>query len=677
MDSQQAKDRIEKLKAKIKDLNYKYFVLDESEIDESVRDSLKRELIKLEEEFPQFVTSDSPTQRVGSTLSGKFKKMRHKTPKRSLQDVFSEDEIVKWYDRIQKLTNEHIDFVCELKLDGLNITLQYENGLFKRALTRGDGVEGEDVTHTVKTIESIPLKLNEPISIEVSGEVFLDKKAFNQMNKAQESKGLPLFANPRNAAAGTIRQLDPNVASERKLDMICYHIDSNDLPESVDSQEKVLIKLKDLGLKVCDKYKKVKNIEEVVELCKKWIDKRASLPYEIDGIVIKVNNKSQQENMGYTAKAPRYAVAYKFPAQKVSSRILDIVLQVGRTGAITPVAIMTPTHIAGSIVSRATLHNEDEIIRKDVRIGDSVIVQKAGDVIPEVVEVIKDLRTGDEKPYKFPKECPACNSQITRIEGESAYRCTNKNCHAIESQRIIHFISKKGLDIDSMGEKVAIQLIDEGLITSPADIFYLEREELLTLDLFQDKKADKLLENIEKAKNVPMQRLIFALGIRYIGEQSSYDFAKYIYNHKKNSDTQFSLLDFMETVQIMTIEEIKNIDGIGDKMGETIFEWFRNQENIGLLRKLHNAGVNPDISDFEIDGKLKEESFVLTGSLQTMTRDQAKDLIKKSGGKVHSSLTKDTKYLVAGENCGSKLEKAKKSGIIILSEEEFLKMIQN
>ncbi|MFH1218696.1 MAG: NAD-dependent DNA ligase LigA, partial [Candidatus Peregrinibacteria bacterium] len=459
MDEKQVKERIEKLKDKIKELNYKYFVLDKSEVKESVRDSLKKELISLEEKYPKFITKDSPTQRVGSALSGRFQKVKHNTPKKSLSDVFSEEEIYAWYERIKKLTSSPIQFVCELKIDGLNITIQYKKGKFTQALTRGNGIEGENVTHTVRTIESIPMQLNEEIDLEVSGEVFLPLKSF---------KALKTFANPRNAAAGTIRQLDPKVAAKRNLDMIFYHIDKTSIT-TIKSQYEALQTLKNLGLKTCDEYKKINNINDVINFCKSWHKKRKTLPYEIDGIVIKVNDFDQQNSMGFTAKAPRYAVAYKFPATQVTTKILDIILQVGRTGAITPVAVMEPALVAGSTVSRATLHNEDEIKKKDIRIGDTVIIQKAGDVIPEVVQAIKDLRTGKEKPFHFPKTCPHCNSPIKRAEGFSAYRCTNKACTAIHTEEIAHFVSKKGFNIDGLGDKVVVQLIENDLIKDPAD----------------------------------------------------------------------------------------------------------------------------------------------------------------------------------------------------------------
>jgi DNA ligase (NAD+) len=700
MDQKIAQLRIEKLRQKINELNYKYFVLDESEVDESVRDSLKRELIELETEFPQLITKDSPTQRVGSVLSGKFKTLKHLSPKKSLSDVFSDEEIREWSERIKKLVNGPIEYVCELKIDGLNITIQYEKGLLQRALTRGNGVEGEDVTHSVKTIESVPLRLNEEVDMEVSGEVYMPKKSLELLNKEQKAKNLPPFANPRNAAAGSIRQLDPIIAASRKLDMFFYHIDKNSLTGRIKSQEETLQTFQKLGLKVCEHYKKVGTIDEVIKYCGQWHKKRQNLGYEIDGVVIKVNDFTQQEVMGFTAKAPRYAIAYKFPAEKVSTQILDIILQVGRTGAITPVAVMKPTLVAGSVVSRATLHNEDEIHKKDVRIGDTVIIQKAGDVIPEVVEVLKDLRTGKEKEFKFPKTCPVCESAIVRQEGESAYRCTNIDCYAVKKEGLGHFVSKKAFDIDGLGDKLVVQLIDEGLIQDPADIFRVKKEDLLTLDLFQDKRAENLITSIEKAKKVSLDHFLFALGIRFLGEQGSYDLAKFLVSHAKKSDQkierlkaissqdslfgedivvdekeEFSILDLIETAKSFSLEDITNVDGIGDKTGAVIYEWFNNPPDQKYLEKLYRVGIVLSTESLKSTGQLSGKSFVLTGTLTSMTRDQAKELIKKNGGKIHSSVTKDTTFLVVGENPGSKLKEAEKLGIKVITEEAFYSSI--
>ncbi len=695
----EAKKRISKLKEKIKELNYQYFVLDNSTVSESVRDSLKRDLIELETEFPEFITPDSPTQRVGSVLSGRFAKRSHASPKKSLSDVFNAEEIHEWFERISKLVSTKIEFVCELKIDGLNITIQYEKGLFKRALTRGDGVMGEDVTHTIRTIESIPLRLNSDVDVEVSGEVFMPKKSFEELNKSQKNHDLPPFANPRNAAAGTVRQLDPQVAASRNLDMFFYHLDKNNLPENVDTQDKLLQTFEKLGLKVCKHYGKISNIDEVIGFCKSWVKKRDKLPFEIDGIVIKVNDFAQQSAMGFTAKAPRYAIAYKFPAIQVSSRILDIKLQVGRTGAITPVAVMTPTFVAGSTVSHATLHNEDEIGKKDIRIGDTVIIRKAGDVIPEVVEVLKDLRTGHEKIFKFPKICPVCESPIIRQENESAYRCTNKNCYAVRREGFAHFVSKKGFNIDGLGDKVVGQLIDEGLVQDPSDIFLLKKSDLLELNLFQDRRADNLLNAIAKAKTISLDHFIFALGVRYLGEQSSYDLARFILSHTKKSTKKiirqkakhsqttlfeeesndehfdFSILDLIATITSFSLAELINVDGVGEKTGSVIYEWFNDKRNQRYLEKLYRVGINLKIDGLNSSGTLLGKSFVITGSLASLARHQAKDLIKQHGGKIRSAITADTDFLIVGKEPGSKLKKARELGVKILTEDEFKKLL--
>lgn len=688
MEPSKAKTRIEQLRTKINDLNYKYFVLDQSEVEESVRDSLKRELIDLEEQFPQFITPDSPTQRVGSALSGKFKKVKHKTPKKSLSDVFSAEEIEKWYERIQKLTNSPIEFVCELKIDGLNITLQYEKGILKRAITRGNGKEGEDVTHAIRTIKTVPLKLRKPIDLEVSGEVYIPKKAFAQMNKNGE------FKNARNAAAGTVRQLDPQVAAKRNLAMICYHIEHS----HASNQENALKLIEELGLKTCKSYKKLKTIKDVIEFCKSWHEKREKQDYEVDGIVIKVNDYKQQKEMGFTAKAPRYAVAYKFPAEQVSTQIKEVIFQVGRTGAVTPVAVMTPVFIAGSTVSRATLHNEDEIAKKDVKIGDTVIIQKAGDVIPEVVEVLKDMRTGKEEKIVFPKELHGV--KVVRKEGESAHRLEHNNVEVVLKEQITHFVSKKGFNIDGLGTKVVNQLIDNDLIKTPADIFTLKKDSLLKLELFQEKRARKIIESIKQAKNIPLDHFIYALGIRYVGEQSSYDLANFILSHKKYSskkieqfktqelqdslfaeepeqteNSDFSILDLIKTITSQSLEQIINIDGVGEKVGQMIFDYFNDPENQEYLENIYRGGVNLQISHLNSTGLLQGKSFVLTGTLPSLTRDQAKQLIKQNGGKIHSSVTKDTTYLVAGESAGSKLKKAKELNVQVINEEQFRKLI--
>jgi len=702
MDQQEAKKRISLLKDKIVKLNYDYFVLDKSEVAESVRDSLKKELKELENQFPNLITKDSPTQRVGSQLSGKLKKVKHITPKKSLEDVFSEEEIKNWYEKIDKLVEEDFNFICELKLDGLNITIHYEKGVLARALTRGDGFEGEDVTHTVKTIESIPLVLTEAVDLEVSGEVFMPKKSFDEINKQQEKNNEKKYANVRNLAAGAIRQLDPKITAERKLDAKFYEIGRNNLKKIPTTQEDVLNTFKKLGLPIESRFEKLENIEKVIEFCNQWHKKREEIPYEIDGIVIKVNDLEVQKKMGKTAKTPRYAVAYKFPAQKVTSRILDIILQVGRTGAITPVAVMKPVLVAGSIVSRATLHNEDEINKKDIRIGDTVIIQKAGDVIPEVLESMKDMRTGEEEKFNFPKNCPVCNQSITRKVGEAAYRCNNAECPAKHEESFNHFVSKKGFDIDGLGYKVARQLIDEGLVKDFADVFVLRKKDLMKLELFKEKRADNLIESVEHAKKISVEKFIFSLGIRLIGETSSYDIANYFINHAKKSekkierikkekenislfdsvneesgnnyDEDFSILDLIETAKSIPFTEMEAIHGIGEKTAGFIYDWFNDDENINLLEKLYRVGVVLDVKNITQKGKLSGKTFLITGSLSEMSRDEAHEFIKSKGGKISNSVSKELDFLVVGESAGSKLEKAKSLNITTITEDQLKKM---
>lgn len=677
MDLKDAKNRIEKLRQKILELNYKYFVLDQSEVQESVRDSLKRELIDLEAQFPQLITPDSPTQRVGATLSGRFNKIKHKTPKKSLSDVFSSEEIIQWANRIKKLVaDQQIQYVCELKIDGLNITLQYEKGLLKRAITRGNGREGEDVIHTVKTIKSVPLRLNKEVDIEVSGEVFMPKKSFEALNKLQEEEGNSVFANPRNAAAGTVRQLKPQIAAERNLGIFLYHMDKNSLGDRVKSQQQALKTLQSLGLPVCKKFRIFQSIEDVVKFCESYHSKRHDIDYEIDGIVIKVNDFFQQKKMGYTAKAPRYAVAYKFPAEQASSQILDVSFQVGRTGAITPVAELKPTFVAGSTVSRATLHNEDEINKKDIRIGDTVIIQKAGDIIPEVVRVLEDLRSGKEEIVKFPSACPECQSLLQRAKSEAAYRCSNRQCPAIQRESISHFVSKKGFNIDGLGIKVVTQFLENGIINDPSDLFLISKQQLLKLELFKDKRAENLLASIEQAKSIPLERFLYALGIRFLGEQGSQDFAKYIYEHRLDKNRQsFTIKDLKNTMNSTSLEQLMNIDGMGERMAQSITDWFNNDSHLEYLEKLEKNGVSLELNTLKQTGTLTGKGFVLTGSLNLMTRDQAKQLIKSKGGKVLSAISKNTDYLIAGESPGSKLKKAQELGIKVINESQFQKLL--
>lgn len=682
----EAEFRIEKLRAKIRDLNYDYFVLDKGTVSEAVRDSLKRELKTLEEQFPDLITSDSPTQRVGSVLSGRFAKVKHKSRKWSLQDAFSEGEVEEWAKRLAKLApGVKIDFVGELKIDGLNVTLWYEQGKLVKALTRGNGEEGEEITHTIRTIESVPLELREPVDMEVSGEVYLSKEAFKKIEDE--------FANPRNAAAGTVRQLDPKVAAERDLDMFFYGLGANNLGSKIGeklgvepkTQSEVLEAFQRLGLKVNKKFEQLNSVEEVMKFCHHWAEKRDTLPYEIDGMVIKVNSLALQQRMGYTGKAPRFAIAYKFPALQATSRILDIVVQVGRTGALTPVAHLEPTFVAGSTVSRATLHNEDEIRRKDVRIGDSVVIQKAGDVIPEVVEVMVDLRTGQERIFHFPAKCPVCGSDVEKPQGEAVARCTNRNCFAVEREKILHFVSRGALNIEGLGDKVIDQLIEANLVADVSDLFTLTKEDFLTLELFKDKRAENAIVSLEKAKSVSLPRLIFGLGIRHVGEQASELVADFLVHQwdieqKKCSSEakQFSgptLSKIGKLAEAIDQETWESIEGIGPIVAESLVEWFQDPKHLNLLEKLETSGINLEKSEHaEVPKTLAGKTFVLTGTL-SRPREEVKAMIKAHGGHVSSSVSAETDYVVAGDNAGSKLAKAEKLGVKVVGEEELEKML--
>lgn len=699
MDKELVKQRIEKLKKQILDLNYRYFVLNETAVSEEARDSLKRELIALETAFPEFITPDSPTQRVGSALSGKFKKEKHLKRKESLSDVFSIAEIAEWQKRIEKiLPDEAFEYLCELKIDGLNLSLIYDaNGDFVRAVTRGNGEEGENVTHTVRTVESVPLKLQIPPEtvLEASGEIYMPKKSFEALNQSGENN----FANPRNASAGTIRQLDPQVASSRNLAMFFYALYSEDETKNPTTQKELLEQLQKYGFAVNREIKLCQNLNEIEAFIAKWKTEKDDLPYEIDGIVIKVNSIKQQQKLGSTAKSPRWAVAYKFPAMQSTSQILEIQLQVGRTGAITPVAIMRPTFLAGSTVSRATLHNEDEIAKKDVRVGDTVVIQKAGEIIPEVVSVLTEMRNGDEKPFQMPQNCPVCRTALVRPEGESAWRCPNQKCSAIHEEGLIHFVSKGGFDIDGLGEKVVRALLEAKLIEDAGDIFSLKEGDLMGLPFFKEQRTENLLRAIAKAKKVPLEKFFFALGIRHLGSETAELIAQKIEFKKAKKEIEieisgqmdlFSLPEkklvsleyvpidaILEKMQKITPTELAQIDGIGEKVGDSVCAWFQNTENVNFLKKLENAEVLPLVPEKTFAQNLVGKTFVITGSFENHSRDQLKKMIKDRGGKVASSVSVKTDFVLCGENPGSKKDKAEELSVKMIGEEEFFRIITN
>lgn len=710
MKDKNIENRISNLRGEIEKHRRLYYVLDKPEISDEIYDSLFAELEKLEKENPEFVIPTSPTQRVGESPLKGFQKVRHDHKQWSFDDVFGFEEVEAWEEKIKKIISKSetlnlkqiqnsIEYCCELKIDGLKIILTYENGVLVQGATRGDGVVGEDVTHNIKTIQSIPLELNEKVDGTFIGECWLGKNELERINLERKEKGEQLFANTRNAAAGSIRQLDPRIAAKRKLDSFIYDIDDiktkekkeNKIPET---QTEELELLKKLGFKVNTHFRLCKSVKEVQKFYEEWTDKKNKQEYEIDGIVIKVNSRALQEALGYTGKAPRWGVAYKFPAEQVTTIVEDIVVQVGRTGALTPVAHLRPVRVAGSTVSRATLHNEDEINRLDVRIGDTIVIRKAGDVIPEVVSVMKKLRTGKEKKFQMPSKCPICGSEVKRelIGGRigeggagsksAAHYCTNPKCYAAEREQIIHFVSRKGFDIVGMGEKIVEQLMEEGLISDIADIFELKVGDLEPLERFAEKSAENLLESIEKSKKVALEKFLFALGIRYVGEETALLVTKnlkMIIGEMEGDREENKMGIIMDSFPKISKEQWLGIKGIGEKSAESLVKWFTDKQNLLMLEKMAHSGVEIILDNsvaIEESGALFGKTFVLTGELTGFTRDQAKDMIRKKGGSVSSSVSKKTDYVLAGENPGSKYQKAKDLGVKIIEEEEFKKLFK-
>lgn len=668
MNKSEAFDRINKLKKQLWKIDYAYYVLDRPIISDAARDSLKDELERLEKEFPEFITPDSPTQRIGGKALGKFTKVRHTMPKYSLDDVFDFSDVVEFDRRVKRWLHlpegEDVEYTVELKIDGLNMTFIYKEGILERAVTRGDGKVGEDVTHTVRTIESVPLKLKKPISIEVGGEIYMPKKSFLELNKKQAASGQLQFANPRNAAAGTVRQLDPKVAAERDLQAFFYTIYF--LPPQAglavpQTQYESLQFLQSLGFRVEKHFQKIKGIKEAYQFFKKIERIRKKLNYEIDGIVIKVNNLSWQERLGRTAKHVRWACAYKFPAEQVTTKVKDIIIQVGRTGVLTPVALLEPVKVAGSVVSRATLHNEDEIRRLGLKIGDTVVIQKAGDIIPDIVEVLPKLRTGREKSFKMPKRCPHCGSKVVKPEGEVNYYCSNPKCFAQEREKLYHFVSKGAFDIDGLGPKIIDQLLEGGLIKDAADLFNLQVGDLEPLEGFGRKSAENLVKAIAAAKDITLSKFLYALGIRHVGEQTAMSLTR-----------RFKSLP---AIMSASRQDFFAVEDIGEVVADSIYEFFHNQENLRFINKLISQGIK--VKNFHESGSkpLSGKSFVLTGSLDSLTREEAKEAIRQAGGQVSSAVSRRTDYVLAGKEPGAKYQKAKQLGVRVISEKEFLKLL--
>ncbi len=663
MDRQSAEKRVSELHDLLNQYNYEYHVLDKPSISDAEYDQLLRELIDLEDLYPDLKTSNSPSQRVGGVVLDSFEKVQHRTPMLSLGNAFNEEELRDFDRRVRQSVGEDFSYVCELKIDGLAVSLRYEEGMLVRGATRGDGSIGEDITSNLKTIRSIPLKISEPASFEVRGEAFMPKRSFEALNKAKEENGEEPFANPRNAAAGSLRQLDPKIAASRNLDIYLYALaDIGDT--GIESHSEGLNRLDQLGFKTNPERKQCATIEEVIQYVESWTDKRPDLAYDIDGIVIKVDSLEQQNELGTTAKSPRWAIAFKFPAEEVITVLKSIELSVGRTGVVTPTAILEPVRVAGTTVQRASLHNEDLIREKDIKVGDHVVIKKAGDIIPEVVNVLEDKRTGDEEEFKMPTHCPECESELVRLEGEVALRCINPKCPAQIREGLIHFVSRNAMNIDGLGEKVISQLFKERLIEDVADLYRLERDQLLQLERMGEKSVDNLLAAIEASKANSLEKLLFGLGIRHVGA--------------KAAKTLAQEFDSMDHLMKADKEGLTNINEIGEKMADAIVAYFENEEVLELIQELKDAGVNMEykgpkpVAAEEVNSYFAGKTIVLTGKIEQLSRTEAKEKIELLGGKVTGSVSKKTDLVIAGEEAGSKLAKANELNIEVWDEEKLL-----
>jgi len=684
MTKQEANKRIEKLRELINHHRYKYHVLDNPEISDAAFDTLKNELEELELKFPDLVTPDSPTQRVGGEALDKFKKVGHLVPMLSLNDAFGEQELRDWEVRIKKLVlSAKLDYFCELKMDGLAVSLIFEKGIFWRGATRGDGKIGEDVSQNLKTIEAIPLRLREPeeselkkagfgsaqikeiISavkngkIEVRGEAIMTKKVFEELNRLYKKEGKSLLANPRNGAAGSIRQLDSKITASRKLDCYIYQV-VTDFGQKTHAQEHELAKL--IGFKTIPENKYCKNLDEVIKFHEHWAENRGKLAFECDGMVVVVNDNSLHKKLGVVGKAPRWMIAYKFSGKEATTIVEDIIVNVGRTGTLTPVAVLKAVSVGGVTITHATLHNMDEISRLSIKIGDTVIVRRAGDVIPDIVKVLPKLRTGKEKEFHMPKYCPMCGGKVVRLKGEVAYRCANKNCYAVNRRRLMHFVSKPAMNIEGLGKEIIDQLMREGLVREPSDFYEIKEGDLELLDRFAEKSAQNLIESIEQARRVPLARFLNALGILHVGEETAIDLASHFGS--------------IQNIKNASLDQINSISNIGEVVARSIWQWFNDERNKKLLSnllkyvKIENSKVVPKKQT------LAGKTIVLTGELEGLARDQAKAAIREHGGDISSSVSKNTNLVVAGANPGTKYDKAKELGVKIIGEKEFLRLIK-
>lgn len=670
-----SKDQSEKRLSQIRELMdkyaYEYYVLDEPSVSDAVYDGLMQELKEIEAKFPELITPDSPTQRVGGSPIAEFKKQEHRYPMLSLNDVFNRDDVEAWVKRMDKLApGKTHEFFCDIKMDGLACSILYVDGVYTQAVTRGDGRVGEDVTENVRTIKSVPLKLrsskdNQALlkgTTEIRGEIIMMKKDFEKLNASREEKGLPTFANPRNLAAGTIRQLDPKLVAERPLTFRAYDLMRQD-NIGTETFLETYKTIRSLGIAANPQASSFTSVDGVMDFVDEWEEKRLKLPFITDGIVVKLNKRSLYSELGVVGKNPRGAVAFKYPAEQATTMVKDIFISIGRTGAATPVAMLEPVVVAGSTVQMATLHNEGEIARKDVRVGDTVVIQKAGDIIPEVVRPLTELRSGKEKAFKMPTNCPECDTKLVKEADEAVWRCPNKACPARVSNQIGHFASKSALDIDGLGEKNVEALLQAGLINDTADLYTLTKDQLLKLERFADKSADNLIKAIAQKKAPPLHRFIFGLGIRHVGAQTAVDLSVH---HRS-----------LEQLSKATIDDLQKVDGVGDVVAESIVAWFGDPQNQTLLERFNELGVKPHNTSAS-SGPLQGKGFVVTGTLESMGREAAAEKIRALGGTFQSSVGKDTDFLVAGANVGeSKLAKARKLGTEVIDEQAFLKLVND
>ena len=653
-------ERITFLRDELNKFSYNYYVLDNPLVSDFEYDKLYKELEELEKQNPLLITPDSPTQRVGG-ISSTFAEIQHKYRLYSLDNTYNYEELKKWYEHITKEFGENVELVCELKIDGLAIALTYHNGLFIKGATRGNGIIGEEITQNLKTIKAIPLKLFDDADVEVRGEIYMPKTSFEKLNEENLQKGERPFANPRNAAAGSLRLLDSSITAKRDLSMFTYTPIIDRAKKQPNTHWEGIQYLKELGFKINPNIRLVKNIEGAIDFCKEWETKRYALDYATDGVVIKVNNLAYQNELGFTSRAPKWATAFKFPPEEISTTLKDIEIGIGKTGAVTPVAVLDPVNLAGSIVSRASLHNFDEIKRLDVRIGDRVLIKKAAEIIPKVIKVCDNQEHHNLPIYQAPTNCPGCGGQIKEIEGEVNLYCTNAKCPAVLKAKLEYWVSKEAMDIDSVGPSVIEKLYNLNLVKAPIDFYKLTINDFLKLDLVKEKSATNMYNAIQDSKSKPLSKFITALSIRNVG--------------KETAELLTNELSSIENFQKATVEELSVIDGIGEKIAKNIYEYFHNKDNLEMIEEFKKIGFNFENLSIKKTNEFSGQVFVLTGTLQSMTRDEASDIIKQKGGKTSSSVSKKTSYVIAGENPGSKLDKAQVLGVIILNEEEFLELI--